>query len=131
MFGAVPLPPQRRQRPRHLDVLTHPALLEADLDQVAAPVVGKTRTAAVGGQRAALRRGGVQREAVSLPHRDHRRTLFVLLIRPTVEADRDSSRSRSTAGMMATMPTSAWSRASRPYAFGRNKGSFGRWQRWP
>jgi len=54
VLGAVPLPPQRRQRPGHLHVKAGGTLVEALLDQVQAPVEGTPGRAAVRPQRPLL-----------------------------------------------------------------------------
>src|SRR6266511_5670247 len=52
MLGAVPLPPQLRKGPRHLDVLAGTTLLQAGGDQLQATVVAVQRPAGMGGEAA-------------------------------------------------------------------------------
>src|SRR5215211_43113 len=54
MLGAVPFPPQLGQRPRHLDARVGLALVQADGDQLQAPVVGEQRRTGMRGEAALL-----------------------------------------------------------------------------
>jgi hypothetical protein len=66
VLGVVPFAPQRRQRPRHLDLLPGRAGVQALFDQLKAPVVGESGPTNRRGERALLARGRVQCEPVRL-----------------------------------------------------------------
>src|SRR4029453_5870606 len=64
----VPLPPQRRERPRHLHVRAYGALVQPLLDQFERPVVAVAGRTAVRPQSSGLPWGRIKGEPVRLVH---------------------------------------------------------------
>src|SRR5829696_10274566 len=107
-LAAIPLPSQRRQGPRHLDLLAGGALVQSPLDQLQTPVVGEPSASHMRCERTLLAPGGVQREAVGLVD-DHAALSLVavthvhrqaLTLRRSVGPNRDADHATTPAGCL-------------------------------